>query len=997
MKESIKKVSIIFATILLTCALLPALFKIPTNHCAAAEVAVPVSQVETVEDKENTIRNDEVAVSLGDTSYQYYAPQTASFFLEAVEGVAFFNEDAIIISYNGVELIIPDFDFYRLLDTQDEVMFYQADVAKDTSQNESYAYVAATPNMYGKYELKVHYGVKENLTLYIIRASLTDEMLHFIDAKSNDLHICDDEISERLKASSKAYMQGMPKNFESEQTFDANRAATCALNAIKEYTYDSYTDTDENIYLYSTKTKLMPTENSDGYTIDDRIVRIVPKELFFIAGEHFYIGREYGFFVKVVTQMAFGVSYEADVLVFDVYNAAPSFPNNPTGTCKITPKFNWRYTVLEKSFSDWYNIDPSLSQLVTVAIGYDQAELFLDDIGIKVSLENPDALNEGDIGYIAEEDDGAFIIQSRVNVKGVGLKKKGQSFLADTVGFAFGYVPIVGDVLSALSYVTDLYNGFGRNGYLYSRDVTMSNNEANIQTYETNNTDQIRVRNHLIKSEAVTIKSNSSSPRLINVGGYAEFKYVVARRSNSDYNKFRIVTSISANALEDNTTRYWLFTWIEDGEAKNFGRTTGTYETSIYQRLNTVNFNNGGTTVSVPASKYKLMIKYVPKIGGTYRLETISSIGDPNFCIRNATRNTDEVYAIDNIIGRNARLIIDLIAGDIYYITAMNDDRKYGYSLRIGFEPASSNSMFKDNPYNMNISANSYMMAKFSPTATGYYDFYTQLTLGDPFINLFDENGNLMASDDDALGSLNSLIRAYLIAGNTYFLAGQGYNGKASVYSVQVIPSISERLQVNLNLTQTINVSTTICMYEFVAPYSETYDFFTYDRTVGDPYLELYDSNRKKIAYNDDGNGDRNSLMTVTLTAGEKYYVNIRGFANSTTSCKFQIRLSLSNRTEVMAGLNSSIPVSVDIGNVKVFKFVAKESKYYTIYTEDIINGDPVLELMDSAGEVIEIDDDSGSGFNAEINFLAYEGEVYYIVCRGYKSDRINEYTLIIN
>ncbi len=995
MKESTKRVSIVFATLLCVYALLSVLHTIPINHPVVADVNILTRHGAVTDVEENVTSNAEVAVSLGDASYQYYAPQPGSFFTDTAEGIAALREDKIMLSYNDVELIIPDFDFYRLLDTQDEVMLYQADVAKNLSQNESYAYVAVTPNKYMEYELIVHYGVKEDWTLYIIRASLTEEIYDFVDAKSNDLHIGDDEISSRLKASSKAYMQGTPKDFANEQPFDDNQAAICALNAIKEYAYDSYTDTDENVYLYSTNTKLTPTKNSAGYTIDDRIVRIVPKELFFIAGEHFYIGKEYGFFVKVVRKMAFGVSYETDVLVFDVYNAAPSFPYSPTGTCKITPKFNWRYTGLEDSYSDWFSYDPSISQIVTVAIGYDQAELFLDNIGIKVSLENPDALNDGDTGYIAEEDDGAFIIQSRVNVKGVGLKKKGQSFLADTVAFAFGFVPYVGTALSVYSYALDLYNGFGQGGYLYSRSASISNNEAHIETYETNSTDQIRVRKHLIKSKAVTIKSDSSSPRIIHVGGYAEFKYVVARRSNSDYNKIRVVTSISANALEDNTSRSWVFTWIEEGSVKNYGRAIGTYETSDYKRLNNVNFSNGGTVVSVPASRYKQIIKFVPKIGGTYRIETISNLSDPNFSIRNATKNTDEIYAIDNINGRNARLTIDLIAGDTYFITAMNDDRKYGYSLRICFEPVASNSIYKDIAYNMNIPANSYIMVKFVPTATGYYDFYTQLTSGDPLINLFDENGSLMAFDDDGLGRRNSLIRAYLIADITYYLAGQGYNGQKSVYSVQVIPSIMGRAEVYLDRNQVVSVSTSFCMYEFVAPYSDTYDFFTYDRTTGDPYLELYDSNRRKIAYNDDGNGDLNSLMTVTLTAGEKYYVHLRSFSNSTSTFRFQIRLSLNNRVEVTAG--SSIPISIDVGNVKVFKFVAPERKSYTIYTGDIIEGDPELELMDCEGEVIDIDNDGAGDLNAEINFFASEGAVYYIVCQGCKRDIINEYTLIIS
>ena len=312
---------------------------------------------------------------------------------------------------------------------------------------------------------------------------------------------------------------------------------------------------------------------------DDYIVRIIPKELWSIVGEHFYIGKQYGFFIKVIERMGSGFSYEADILVFQILNKAPSFPSNVTGSCKISPLFNWRYDVADKNYNDWYNFDPTLSVVVTPSLNYDQAELFLDDVGIKISLENPDALNFGDKGYQALEDDGAFIIQTRANAKGVGLKKKGGSFLADTASFAFGFIPYVSSALSTYSYVYNVYNGFGNGGYLYTRNTTFSDNEANIDTFETNSTDQINQRGYLIKSKATTIKSDPNSPRLINVGGYAEVKYVVARRNNSNYNKMRVITSASANVLEDNTSRWWLFGWHENGEVNNYGRATGTYVT----------------------------------------------------------------------------------------------------------------------------------------------------------------------------------------------------------------------------------------------------------------------------------------------------------------------------------------------------------------------------------------------------------------------------------
>lgn len=44
----------------------------------------------------------------------------------------------------------------------------------------------------------------------------------------------------------------------------------------------------------------------------------------------------------------------------------------------------------------------------------------------------------------------------------------------------------------------------------------------------------------------------------------------------------------------------------------------------------------------------------------------------------------------------------------------------------------------------------------------------------------------LLNSDDDSGGNLNALFEHYLIAGNTYYVAVQGYNGNSAAFSTTV-------------------------------------------------------------------------------------------------------------------------------------------------------------------------------------------------------------------
>lgn len=159
----------------------------------------------------------------------------------------------------------------------------------------------------------------------------------------------------------------------------------------------------------------------------------------------------------------------------------------------------------------------------------------------------------------------------------------------------------------------------------------------------------------------------------------------------------------------------------------------------------------------------------------------------------------------------------------------------------------------------------------------------------------------------------------------------------------------------------------------------------------------MYDSLRNKIAYNDDSNGGRNSLITVMLTAGQKYYVHARSYNQITSRYTVKIRLSIYNRATIIPDLTSSAHIANDANEVKVYKFTASESRYYTIYTNNIVTGDPYLKMMDANGTIVYYDDDGAGNLNSKINFFAEAGETFYIIASSYKSDIACEYNLIIN
>lgn len=630
----------------------------------------------------NMLYELEDALLSSEGGYSYTAPDAGSFLIESVTGAVSITNEVAAIEFRNCIVPMPSFDYYKIVDNNGDLRFYQADVSKDPDQISNFAYIGLYIEDGPVYSIHIHYAIEAENKLYNIKAPLTQDQFLYFTKDSTEICLGTDAVSQRLKTSGRVHTHGTfedqvastPRNGDSNTT-----VMPAALNTVATNSYDSYTNSDGIIHSYVSD-YLGEYYLEDGWTItDDPIVNIIPKELCFILGEHIYVGREYGFFIRVVVDTVNTSGYAADVLVFDIIHTTPSFSVNETGSSKVVPLFQYTYRATDVN-SIVTDVDPTLSRVVFPHAHYDYAEYHLKDVGFKFSLDNPTALNPDDSGYVASNDNGAFMIQTRVNASGVGLKKKNGSFAADTAMFALGFVPYLGTGLSVFSYAHDVYNGFGNQHYFYARPYEF-NNELNISTLKTNSTDQIAEYGNLIKSQSVKLTADPSEPRLIHVGGYVEAKYVIARKSGSNYNKIRVITSISVSVVEDDTEL--ILGFFESGELIEYGRATGTYETGVYKRLNDVSLS-GWTSVTVPANSQTNVIKIVPQTSGTYTFTTASSSGDPHFRITNATTGAAAVSATDDIDGannRNATLTITLTAGNIYYLEAFRYGTPYNYNL----------------------------------------------------------------------------------------------------------------------------------------------------------------------------------------------------------------------------------------------------------------------------------------------------------------------------
>ena len=752
---------------------------VPTTVIAdAASVSPKVEESDYVAVLENE-------GSSGQSGYTYNAPEPGEFLIENAFGTISIADGTPVLQFAGYTVTMPSVDYYKIVDNNGNLRYYQADVLINQTIVGNFVYIAIYVENGIDYTLHIQYMIETGEKMYNTVVPLSAEQYAYFDQISISFCVGDEDISDRLKLSARIYTYG---SFEQNvATFAYNSVEPMALNPIVENTYDSYTNDDGIIKTYVSD-YFGQSHIKNGYITDDAIVNIIPKALCFVPGEHIYVGKEYGFFIRVVTDSLFLNDFAVDVLVFDITHTSPSFPSDTIGSTKIEPLFQYKYRATSGNSTGF---DPSLSQIVYPHTHYDYLEYLLSETGFKVTLNNVDELNPGDVGYEPLEDSGAFITVTQLITHGVGAKARGGSVVRDTALFTFGFIPVVGQVLSTATYLHDLHNGFGNGAYLYTRDAADEDDPyGEIQAYETNNTDQISVRGNLIKALSTRSISNPNDPEFIPVGGSVEAKYVISRKSGSTNNKIRITTSVSVSVVEDNSQiinfPFGLGT-LMTGDIVEYGRATGTYETGDYKRLNDIT-PRGFLNITIPAGTQRYIIKMTAVVGGSYKIITSGSSGDPHFYITNATKGTSTIAATDDIssMDRNAELIIDLIAGDVYYIEAFNYNQYHSYTLRIGCNPMSNETMTVDIPYYVSVPAGVYHVVKFTPTENGYYEIRTNKTHGDPMLFVFMSSGGLLASDDDSGGGFDACIDIYLTAGVTFYIVVHEFHGYALDLSITV-------------------------------------------------------------------------------------------------------------------------------------------------------------------------------------------------------------------
>lgn len=180
---------------------------------------------------------------------------------------------------------------------------------------------------------------------------------------------------------------------------------------------------------------------------------------------------------------------------------------------------------------------------------------------------------------------------------------------------------------------------------------------------------------------------------------------------------------------------------------------------------------------------------------------------------------------------------------------------------------------------------------------------------------------------------------------------------------------------------------------------------------TGDTILTLYDANGTEIEQDDDSGSVLFSQIIRSVTPAT-YYAKVESYQDSTISA-YTISLSLGEPVNLsqgdqyepdnsLAAASSITPNSsqqhsiIPSGDEDWLKIIVNQPSSLVLTTSGESGNDTVLTLYDSGGEQIDYNDDGGDGLYSKIEFSPLSSGIYYAKVRGYYSDTISNYNIVL-
>ncbi|MBI1189042.1 MAG: hypothetical protein GC206_17180 [Alphaproteobacteria bacterium] len=288
--------------------------------------------------------------------------------------------------------------------------------------------------------------------------------------------------------------------------------------------------------------------------------------------------------------------------------------------------------------------------------------------------------------------------------------------------------------------------------------------------------------------------------------------------------------------------------------------------------------------------------------------------------------------------------------------------------------------------------------------------------LADPYLELRDASGGEPVAENDDAEGLNSSLDFTPATTGYYYVAARGYSEEdAGAYTLTATqlppPPPPQPISVDSSVSGSIDENGEKDRFRVTLQAGATYRIALTsadDGGLSDPYLAVFGPGdmQNAAAENDDGGGGLNSYLQFTPASSGAHTIVASAFGDfGTGAYTLSIRegdIPGSAETDVSldAAGDSRADAIAPGGDVDWYRMPMSAGQVVRVSLSgaDVNSasalGDPLLQLVDSNGEVIGQDDDGGAGLNSYLEFEAPAEGVYYVAARAFADGGEGGYTL---
>ncbi|MBL8547252.1 MAG: PPC domain-containing protein [Hyphomonadaceae bacterium] len=294
----------------------------------------------------------------------------------------------------------------------------------------------------------------------------------------------------------------------------------------------------------------------------------------------------------------------------------------------------------------------------------------------------------------------------------------------------------------------------------------------------------------------------------------------------------------------------------------------------------------------------------------------------------------------------------------------------------------------------------------------------------DPMLSVYDAQGNQLASNDDANGSLNSALRFVPQASGEVFVEARAFSAEATgAYrlgvSAEPVPAddaggdASTRARANAGRTTNGNIEYEgdVDWYRFAARTGNRYQITLAgaggDSGLGDPMLRVVDAEGNELAMSDDSEGSLNSALEFIPRGNGDVFIEASGYGGAYTGA-YALNITAERLPRDAVGNSRTTGGRINFGQTlngtldfpsdsDWFRVRLEEGQSYRFTLDssgDNPVGDPLIRLHDASGNEVGVDDDGGEGLNSYLEFTAPSTGNYFVEASSFTGDATGGYTL---